>query len=644
MNAARSKKNGGVGLLPILLASLLLAGCGSASPTAGPTLMPPLPKPLPSAPAPTPAPTAPLAEGMRRYLGVNEVLDLAFAPAPQGGTGGSLWAATTGGAARWNLADDSYVQYTAADGLASNYVTGVAVAPDGSLWFSTGSGVSRFDGANWRTYTSADGLVAGTPMAVAVTPTGEVWVGTTEGISRFTGGTWTSYLPGTRAYQVAIAPDGAVWFANHGAGVNRYSPAKDTWTAYTQAGDLPLRGVTALTVGPDGDVFVYENWEGVFRFDGTSWQKAQDHTALVCALTVSPEGVPWIGTCGSMHSRFGNLLYAQGDGWTEVEGWHELGQPAIQALAFGPDGSLAVGTEKGIAVRQNGAWRTLRGGPTRNKVTAVAVTLMSQSDTGAAWFGFGDDQFSAAGGGVSRFVDGEWQYFLGDANVRVLAVAPDGALWAGTGCSVQRYDGREWQVMASCDDLGVGNVLDFAFGPGGEVWAATGMSLAQFDGESWQVFEKLVNSIAVTPDGTLWASGWEGALDSYFVARFDGVAWEQSLGHSLGSLVATPDGAVWGIESERGLVRFTGETWEQVLGADGQPVYGSLAVAPDGALWVNGQGELARFDGSASVTTGGQRWTVYPAVEGVQAMAVAPDGTVWLGTGSGVVQFRPDGR
>jgi ligand-binding sensor domain-containing protein len=593
-----------------------------------------------------PKPTAPLPESAILYLGVNEVQDLAFA------LDGSLWAATTGGAAHWDLADDSYVQYTAADGLASNYVTGVAVAPDGCLWFSTGSGVSHFSGSTWTTYTAADGLAAGTPLAVAVTPGGEVWVGATEGVSRFDGRAWTSYLPGTRAHQVAVAPDGAVWFANHGAGVNRYSPADDTWTAYTQAGDLPLRGVTALTVGPDGDVWAYENWEGVYRFDasaslstgGSEWHKVQDQVALVCALAVSSEGVPWIGTCGSMHSRFGNLIHAQDDGWTEVEGWHELGQPAIQALAFGSEETLAVGTEKGIAVRQNGAWRTLCGGPTRNKVTAVAVT-----PDGAAWFGFGDDQFSAAGGGVSRFADGEWQYFLGDANVRVLAVAPDGALWAGTGCGVQRYSGETWQTMAECDDLGVGNVLDFAFGPSGEVWVATGMSLACYNasaslstgGESWQVFEKLVNSIAVTPDGALWASGWEGAQDSYFVARFDGETWTKMLDSNLGSLVATPDGAGWGVDSERGLVRFTGETWEPVLGADGQPVYGSLAAAPDGALWVSGPGGLARFDGSASLTTGGQGWADHPVVEGVQAVAVAPDGTVWLGASNGVVRFQP---
>ncbi len=631
-----------------LLASLLLAGCGLASPTSAPTVPPlaqpsptapvpaasPLAQPSPSAPAPTPEPATPLPEGAAVYLGVNDVLDLAFAP------DGTLWTATGGGVAHWDLSTDTYVQYTAADGLASNYVTGVAVAPapqggtSGSLWFSTGAGVSRFDGETWTTYTVADGLAAGTPQAIAVTPEGEVWVGTTDGVSRYRDNTWTSYLPGLRAWQVAVAPGGNLWFTNHGAGVNRYSPADDTWTAYTDVGDLPLQGATVLAVGPDGEVFVYENWQGVFRFDGSQWQKVQDHVALVCAIDVAPDGTPWIGTCGSMHSTFGNLFHGQGNGWTEVEGWHEMGRPAIHAIAFGPGGALAVATELGLAVRQDGAWRTLRGGPARNRVTAVAVT-----PDGAAWFGFGDDQFSPAGGGLSRFDGQTWQYALGDENVRVLSVAPDGALWAGAGCSVRRFDGHAWQVVAECGDLGVGNVLGFAFGPGGEVWVATGTSLARYDGQTWQDMEKMVHSIAMTPGGTLWASGWEGAQDSYFVARFDGSTWTKTLDSSLNSLVATPDGVVWGIDGERGLVRFDGEAGAQVLGADGQPVYGSLTVAPDGALWVKGQGGLTRFDGSASLTTGGQGWAVYPAVEGVQAMAVTPDGMVWLGASGGVVRF-----
>jgi streptogramin lyase len=671
-------------LVAALIAGLLLAGCGGGTPTASPEAsawatstappaqtplpepspaatptQPPPPQPSPSALPPTAAPTTapPAGEGWTTYLGVNQVLDVAF-------VGDSLWAATTGGVARWDLEADTYVQYTAVDGLAANYVTGVAAAPDGAptggapgggVWFSTGAGVSRFDGSTWTTYTSHDGLAAGAPQSIAVTSGGEVWVGTTDGVSRYqpARGAWTSYLPGVRAWDVAIAPDGVpgggVWFANHGAGINRYSPADDAWTAFTEADGRPLQGITTLVVGPEGDVWAYENYDGVYRFQGERWEKVADQAAMVCDIAFSAEGTPWLGTCGTLRSSFGILLQgADGGGWTEVEGWHPLGRPAINALAFGPAGAgeaLALGTQMGIALRQDGAWRLLRGGPARNRVTAVAVT-----PDGAAWFGFGTDSPGTGGGGVSRFgtpaspnTGGDpWDYFLGDANVRVLAVAPDGALWAGAGCSVQRLDAAgdgTWQEMAACGDLGLGNTLDFAFGPEGEVWVATGMSLARWHEGTWQVLDRMAHAVAVAPDGTVWASGWEGAEDSYFVDRYDGSAWTATLDRSLSFLTATPDGSVWGIEAERGLARFDGEVWAQVPGPDGQEVHGALAVAPDGALWVSGPQALARFDGQA--------WTSYPPAGGVEALAVGPApaggsaGTVWLATNHGVVRFEP---
>ncbi len=349
-------------LLLSLLAGLLLVGCDAAAPSASPTA-PPVPSAVRgTTPLPQPSPSAPPSSGTIRYLGVNDVLDLAFAPAPQGGTGGSLWAATTGGAARWDLATDTYVQYTAADGLASNYVTGVAVAPGGSLWFSTGSGVNHFDGSTWMTYTAADGLAAGTPQAVAVTPQGVVWVGTTDGVSRYTptDGTWTSCLPGVRAWDVDVAPSGDIWFANHGAGVYRYTPADDAWTNYTEAGSQPLQGVTSLAVGPPppggtgGAVYAYENWAGVYRFDGEAWAPVPgpDGQPVHGALTVAPAppggtgGALWVAGQESLARFDGSaLLTTGGQGWTvypAVEG--------AQALAVTPDNSLWLGTDNG-AVR-----------------------------------------------------------------------------------------------------------------------------------------------------------------------------------------------------------------------------------------------------------------------------------------------------
>jgi ligand-binding sensor domain-containing protein len=99
---------------------------------------------------------------------------------------GALWAATSGGVVRWNLADGTYTKYTTADGLVDNEVNGVAVAPDGALWFATDGGVSRLKGQRWQSYTEADGLNSDWVNDVAVGPDGTLW-SAGYGISRFDG-------------------------------------------------------------------------------------------------------------------------------------------------------------------------------------------------------------------------------------------------------------------------------------------------------------------------------------------------------------------------------------------------------------------------------------------------------------------------
>jgi hypothetical protein len=61
-----------------------------------------------------------------------------------------LWAATDGGVLRWDLAEGTCVKYTPEHGLASNFVSAIAVDGEGVLWFGTYyHGVSRFDGQAW---------------------------------------------------------------------------------------------------------------------------------------------------------------------------------------------------------------------------------------------------------------------------------------------------------------------------------------------------------------------------------------------------------------------------------------------------------------------------------------------------------------
>jgi ligand-binding sensor domain-containing protein len=612
-------------LLGLLLVSL--AGCGHAARGAEPvptlpTPAPPPGGPVPSAQIPTALPTpAPPARGWTPTLGVNQIHGVAFAP------DGSLWAAATGGVAHWDVEAETYTQYTTADGLPADYANDVALAPDGSVWVATLGGVAHWDGETWTSYSQADGLSSDSVQSVAVAADGQVWVGTVSGVSRFDGRSWVEYLPGVRAWTVAAAPDGSVWAANDGAGVSRYSPADDTWTTYGTGQGVPNAGIKTVAVAPDGTVWIYAGYDQVYRYAGKAWQAVAGISApWVCDIAFDATGAAWIGTCPGLHGGGSGLLVPRSSAWEQVTPEHGLGSYTVHSIAFRPDGLVAAATEQGLSLYQDGRWRTLRGGPSMNQVTAVAVT-----PDGSVWLGYGDYSAYRAGGGVSRFDGRAWQYFLEDENATVLALDPEGTLWAGAGCALHRWDGRSWsREDGGCDAL-QGGVVDLAFGPDGAVWVASGMKLGRFDGQAWTFYDRLVSAVAVAPDSAVWVSGWKGIQGSDYSARFDGSTWVEYPGRK-GSLTAAPDGLVWAVAPGEGAVCFDGQQWSSCDGLDNVDLdpRDCLVMRPDGSLWADSRGKLVRLEGEA--------WQVHPG-----AIACAPDGSLWLGTSNGVVHWEPDG-
>jgi len=532
----------------------------------------------------------------------------------------------------------------------------LAIAPDGSLWLALEQGVCHFDGASCETYPEAGGLAGAVVYAIVVTPDGSVWLGTGQGVSRFDGHSWRHYPSPVATYALAVTPGGEVWAATAG-GVGRYLTAEDSWITYTEDHGLPISSAQVIATGPDGEVWAYLVWQGLYRFDGTGWLEVEGPGGPVFDMAFASDGIPWVATTGGMHYPGGSLSYHDGGQWHDVTSDQALS--SFTSVALGPGDIVAASTQLGLALydgsrRQTSQeWQLLRDGPTSDKVTSVAVTPASQGDTGGtAWFAFGDHSVSTPGWGLSRFDGKKWEYFLDDAEVNVLAIGPDGTLWAGVGCSVQRFDGVAWEVIGHCQDLPAGNVLDVDFAPDGTVWVATGFGLAGFDGQSWTAYERLVHALEFAFDGTIWMNGWEGRQGSNYVARFDGETWERlyttdSFPGGFRASVVTPDGLLWGTTPEGELASFDGHSW---MDGESWTLYAppdslslasitSLTVAPDGALWLAADSAIARFDHEAIPD---KAWTIYTQNDGLpegyyQAMAFGPDGEIWFGA----TRFQP---
>ncbi len=639
-----------ISLTLFLLSILLMAACAQGTPTPAPiptgsSVSRPQPSPSALIPAPATADPGPIpstidstttvavevAPGWTRYESINYVRALAFA------ADGGLWASTDGGLVRWDLDTATYTRYL----LQADQI---AVAPDGTLWLDTAYGLCRFDGMACELTPEMPESMAGGIFALAMAPTGEVWAGGESGASRLDWGSWTGYPLGVGVYGLAVSANGEVWAATS-AGVGRYDRAEDRWTFDTQEQGLPAGQVMALGVGPGDEVWVYVIWEGLFRLYGEEWQPVENPPGGdVRAIAFAADGVPWVGTVGGTHYPGGSLSSWDGEGWVDVSSG--TGLISFRTVAPGPGGMVAAATNLGLGVYERGEWRMLRDGPTSSHVMTVAVT-----PDGAVWFAFGDESLSTNGSGLSRFDGQRWDYHLGDAEVGALAVAPDGSLWAGVGTSIQRFDGGAWETLArSGEELPMGNVLDVEFAADGSAWAATGLGLARFDGQAWVSYDRLVHAVVAAPDGAIWVNGWDGTQGSQYIARFDGEEWEtfyaaDSAPGAFSLSAVTSDGRVWGIVPERGLAAFDGQSWAEASSwafyspSDGLVLWGTWpTVAPDGALWMRFQEDVARFDPSLM---GAEAWTVYEDIlEGGGApIAFGPDGEVWFGA----TRFEPAG-
>lgn len=126
---------------------------------------------------------------------------------------------------------DLAVQVGSSESYNPNYVFSVQVDRQGrGVWFGTwGGGVSlrRPDGT-WRSYTVSDGLAGNIVYSIAQAADGTLWFGTNHGLSRFDGSTWTNYrhgLPSADVYAIALSDDGQVWVGTKGA-VTWIDPSK----------------------------------------------------------------------------------------------------------------------------------------------------------------------------------------------------------------------------------------------------------------------------------------------------------------------------------------------------------------------------------------------------------------------------------
>jgi ligand-binding sensor domain-containing protein/heat shock protein HslJ len=241
--------------------------------------------------------------------------------------------------------------------------------------------------------------------------------------------------------------------------------------------------------------------------------------------------------------------------------------------------------------------------------------------------------------------DVNWVGYPSLNDIRSLAFAADGSLWAGTGSGVVRWDLATGAHVryGTANGLASDDVTDLTFAPDGGLWAATrGGGVSHFDGTNWTTFTEtdgLINNIVyaidAAPDGSVWVGTDSG------VSHFDGAAWTSyTTADGLASEVVwyvavAPDGDVWFSSHAGGVSQYDPDrnAWSTHGAEQGLPLPNArfLTIGPDGAPWLHiGYDHVYRFDGATwqlAYEAGGGQW--------VCDIAFDADGSPWIATCGG---------
>jgi streptogramin lyase len=302
---------------------------------------------------------------------------------------------------------ETWQTFTASNsGLAGNTVRAVFVDVNGVKWFGTDSGLSRFDGAEWKTYRAGvpdPGLAADRVNGIALETldTGlKLWLATQAGVSSAT------LIPGGIQFEIGYGPSNSPlpaaeinaavvdifhykWF---GTDKGAASFRDGVWGVYTRENYwINDNKVKCIATDPDGMNYFGTEGAGVSRLrfdpvDGVTSASAIDWawSGLVSdtcyAILIAKNGRQWYGTdkglClhTSKNTREDWVTYTTADG---------LADNFVRAIAEAPDGVLWFGTNAGVSSFDGASWTTYRvdDGLAGNTVYGIAVDF-----DGSVWF------------------------------------------------------------------------------------------------------------------------------------------------------------------------------------------------------------------------------------------------------------------
>lgn len=532
-------------------------------------------------------------------------------------------------------------------------VNDVAATGD-DLWVATDGGLYRRDSTGaWDREAGPTGRVK------VLRPLGDdaLLVGTSEGLwRRDSGGLWQQILD--RANIDALAPDqaGRIWVAA-AARILVLDAGELALTIDAKSGLPPRESVTDLLLAPNGDMLAGTSCVGgercgLVRIDPSgSVEEVRGFVVSgtrfgVTTLTEGPEGHLWVGLGG------GGVMELTGTRTIPYTAANGLIDNRVRDLAFDTEGNLWVATRVGVTRLPVGTWRAERDPAVRGIVTSIA--------TGVA----GTDYVGTTGGFFRRTPGGDWEsdlVGLPSTVVRDLVGDRDGQVWVGTDAGLVVSSGARF-VPTEHTQLNDVPIRDLHLAADGSLWVGTdagayhltGHGLEEVSADNGQLGQDIANAIWETRSGDMWIATLNGGVSQLHNGEWR--IWKRGEGgvmladNIVLDVLEDDAGNLW-FATFGGVSRLTaGHTMDDEAGWT-QFAAGALATdranvllqdrQREGHLWVGTEGGLTLIvDDEISISSPDDGLTD----RDVRALAQDDAGRLWIGTASGVTYHADLGR
>lgn len=403
-------------------------------------------------------------------------------------------------------------QYTAIDGLPQSQVNAMVEDQYGYMWIGTsGGGLARFDGREFKVYSTLDGLLSNIVTSLFIDSRQNIWIVHPRGLTRFDGLDFKKFqtsIPneGLKRIRRVVEFNDTIFLVSNGMIGKIYKDSVFYWSKKI----LPGKSIFFTHISPDRKICYYLN-DSSFVVPSKGGYKKFSHAKVF----------------GKAYNMFNHASEV----WVDTD-----------------SGTFAMDLEKGnfskrkklmdryticYDVAHDAYW-------TRNERTLFREKLVNgkiETDTvlrnipiiQVLLDGEGNTWFGSAGNGLYRYYARDFDRCGSDQLGSVMAIekAMDNSVWIGAKglWKINKGKTRSYPLLNGDDD----GVHTIRTSPSGEVWVGSYSGLGKYsaaeDNFSWYTREHGLTSAYITAldfdeKGGLWIGTTGGGLNYYDGKQF----------------------------------------------------------------------------------------------------------------------------